>query len=211
MMKPLTLVTHRKYFGMNPLLLRAATDRVLARVAGLPPERAQVNARCLRQDFGADTVLGEQLVAGFVAEGLLEPHANASDDYRLTERFFEFACARVVEPLSRSRAKLLLGKACELATRINPDWSRNPLEIETLAPFGRYMSRDHHLGELPLGIVVRARAASRRARWGRLASKSEGAAEIRAAFRELSSFVRVRMVNDLQMLPRPFSVVFHQD
>src|ERR1700676_4939249 len=116
-MKPLTLVTHRKYFGMNPLYLRAATDRVLARVAGLPPDRAQVNGRCLRQDFGTDTTMGQQLVAGFVAEGLLVPRADAPDDYRLTERFFEFACARVVETLPRSSAKLLLGTACELASR----------------------------------------------------------------------------------------------
>jgi hypothetical protein len=210
-MKPLTLVTHRKYFGMNPLYLRAATDRVLARVVGLPPERVQVNARALRQDFGADTEVGQRLVAGFVAEGLLVPKAEAPEDYRLTERFYEFACARVVEPLARSRAKQLLGRACELATLINAEWSRNPLEIEALAPFGRYMSRDSQLGELPLGIVVHGRAAERRARWGRVISKADGAAEIRAAFRELSSFVRVRMVNEMQLLPRPFSVVFQQD
>ncbi len=210
-MKPLTLVTHRKYFGMNPLYLRAATDRVLARVVGLPPERAQVNARALRQDFGADTEVGQRLVAGFVAEGLLVPKAEAPEDYRLTERFYEFACARVVEPLARSRAKQLLGRACELATLINAEWSRNPLEIEALAPFGRYMSRDSQLGELPLGIVVHGRSAERRARWGRVISKADGAAEIRAAFRELSSFVRVRMVNEMQLLPRPFSVVFQKD
>lgn len=210
-MKPLTLVTHRKYFGMNPLFLRAGTDRVLLRVAGLPPERAQVNARALRQDFGADTEVGQRLVAGFVADGLLVPRAEASEDYRLTERFYEFACARVVEPLPRARAKQLLGRACELASRINGEWSRNPLEIEALAPFGRYMSRDSQLGELPVGIVVRARAADRRARWGRLISKGDGASEVRAAFRELSSFVRVRMVSEMQLLPRPFAVVFQQD
>jgi hypothetical protein len=210
-MKPLTLVTHRKYFGMNPLELRAATDRVLARVVGLPPERARVNARALRQDFGADTEVGQRLVAGFVAEGLLVPKAEAPEDYRLTERFYEFACARVVEPLARSRAKQLLRRACELATLINAEWSRNPLEIQALAPFGRYMSRDSQLGELPLGVVVHGRAAERRARWGRLISKADGAAEIRAAFRELSSFVRVRMVNEMRLLPRPFSVVFQQE
>src|ERR1700736_5050684 len=124
-MKPLTLVTHRKYFGMNPLYLRAATDRVLARVVGLPPERAQINARALRQDFGADTEVGQRLVAGLVAEGLLVPKAEAPEDYRLTERFYEFACARVVEPLARSREKQLLGRARELATLINAEWSRN--------------------------------------------------------------------------------------
>ena len=210
-MKPLTLVTHRRYFGMNTLSLRAATDRVLARFAGLPPERAQISARCLRQDFGADTVDGQRLVAGFVADGLLVPRTEAPEDYRLTERFYEFAFARVVEPLPRSRAKQLLGKAGVLATRINAEWSRNPLEIGALAPFGCYMSRESRLGELPLGIVVRNRNASRRARWGRLISKAEGAAEIRAAFRELSSFIRVRMVNEMRLLPKPFSVVFQQD
>ena len=208
-MKARTLVTQRLYFGLKAIDLRAATGRVLSRVVGLPPERARVSARHLRQDFGVDTVQGNTLVAQLVAEGLLEPPGELQADYGVTERFVEYASARVVEPLPRERARQLLVHACELATRVNGQWTHNPLEIEAVAPFGCYMSRDRQLAELPLGIVVRPRA--RRARWGRAQTKSDGAREIRAQFRELSSFIHVRMVNDTRRLPRPFAVAFHAD
>ena len=208
-MKARTLVTQRLYFGLKALDLRAATGRVLSRVVGLPPERARVSARHLRQDFGVDTVQGNTLVEQLVAEGLLEPPGELQADYGVTERFVEYASARVVEPLPRERARQLLVHACELATRVNGQWTHNPLEIEAVAPFGCYMSRDRQLAELPLGIVVRPRA--RRARWGRAQTKSDGAREIRAQFRELSSFIHVRMVNDTRRLPRPFAVAFHAD
>jgi hypothetical protein len=209
-MRERTLVTERRYFGMDPLDLRAAANRVLARVVGLPPELVRVSARNLRQDFAMNTVEGEALVEGFVAEGLLEPRTERHGDYRLTERFLEFATARVVEPLPRQRAKELVVRACELAARINTEWTRNPLEIELVAPYGSYMGRDSQLAALPLGIVVRPREPSRRARWGRIATKSDGARDMRVAFRELSSFIRVRMVNDRRLLPRPFTVVFQE-
>jgi len=210
-MKARTLVTRRLYFGMDALNLRAATGRVLSRVVGLPPERARISMRSLRQDFGVDTVQGKALVEEFVAEGLLEPPAALQTDYGLTERFLEYASARVVEPLPRERARQLLTNACELAARVNGEWTRNPLEIEAVAPFGCYMSRERQLAELPLGIVVRPRTAARRARWGRIQTKSDGAREIRAEFRELSSFIHVRMVNATRLLPRPFAVAFHAD
>jgi hypothetical protein len=97
-----------------------------------------------------------------------------------------------------------------LAARINAEWTHNPLEVEAVAPFGSYMSLDEELAELDLGIVAQPRETVRRVRWGRVATKTEGAIEIRAAFRELSSFVRVQMVRDRQLLPRPFAVVFQQ-
>ncbi|HET9762303.1 MAG TPA: hypothetical protein VFR50_02250, partial [Casimicrobiaceae bacterium] len=90
-------------------------------------------------------------------------------------------------------------------------WTRNPLEIEIVAPYGSYMSRDRQLAELSLGVVVRARLASRRARWGRIVTRSEGAHDIRAAFRELSSFVHVRLASSKERLPRPFAVAFQDD
>ena len=210
-MKARTLVTQRLYFGMDALNLRSASVRVFSRIVGLPPERARVSARSLRQDFGVDTVQGNALVEQLVAEGLLDPPRELQVDYGLTERFLEFASARVVEPLPRERAKQMLADACELAARVNAEWTRNPLEIEAIAPFGCYMSRDRQLAELPLGIVVRSRLAARRARWGRIQTKSNGAREIRAEFRKLSSFIRVRMVSDTRRLPRPFAFAFHAD
>jgi hypothetical protein len=211
-MKARTLVTDRLYFGIDPLSLRTATARVFTRVVGLPSSRARVSARHLRQDFGiGDTTQGQMLIDEFVAHGLLDPPNQNQADYGLKERFLELAFARVVEPLPRERARQLLGSACELAARINAEWTRNPLEIEIVAPFGSYMSRDRQLPELSLGVVVRARLASRRARWGRIVTRSEGAHDIRSAFRELSSFVRARLVSSRERLPRPFAVAFHDE
>lgn len=210
-MRVRTLITQRLYFGFDAMHLRAATARVLARVVGLPQERARVSARSIGQDFGVDALRGQALIDELVAEGLLEAPDEMQADYGLTERFLEFAAARVVEPLPRERAKQLIAQACMLATRINDEWAHNPLEIEAIAPFGGYMTRDSVLAELSLGLVVRTRAPARRARWGRMKAKSDGAREIRTAFRELSSFVQLRMVNETQLLPRPFAIAFHAD
>jgi hypothetical protein len=210
-MRARTLVTQRLYFGLDALNLRAATGRALARVVGLPRERARVSLRNLCQDFGVDAVRGRALIDELVAEGLLEAPDDLQADYGLTARFLEFAAARVVDPLPRERAKQLLVQAGVLATRINEQWTHNPLEIEALAPFGGYMTRDTKLSELSLGIVVRPRAAARRARWGRMQDKREAGREIRAAFRALSSFIQVRMVNEAQLLPRPFAIAFNAD
>jgi len=95
----------------------------------------------------------------------------------------------------------------QLADRINNEWTRNPLEIAALAPFGNYLSQDPALESLPLGIVVRIRPATRRARW-RMLTKADGAHEIRGAFKALSSFVRAQLCTELAELPPPFAVVY---
>src|SRR5262249_11868299 len=81
-MKLRTLVSHQRYFGMEPISLRHGAGRVLLRVAGLPPERARVSAQRVREDFGMDTVEGEALVNQFVESGLLEPYGERAGDYR---------------------------------------------------------------------------------------------------------------------------------
>jgi hypothetical protein len=40
-------------------------------------------------------------------------------------------------------------------------------------------------------------------------SRKEGARQIRAAIRDLSSFFHIRMVGYTRLLPQPFAVVFH--
>lgn len=203
-----TFITHRLYFGVEARRLRDGSGRVLSRVVGLPPERARVSANHVKHDFGMNTVEGNALVDEFVAEGLLQPRAERNNDFFLTERFVEVASARVVEPLPRTRAKLLVGKAGELAGRINAEARHNPLAVEAIAAFGSYMSLDDELGDLELALVVRARDAVRRIRLRPMLSKADGASEIRRAFRELSSFVHVHLVTDLHLVPRPFAVVF---
>ena len=208
-MRARTLVTHRRYFGLDAVSLRAATGRVLSRVVGLPRDRARITDSQLRVDFGVDTIDARVLVEGMVEGGLLQPRAEQRD-YRITDRFYEFAAARIVDPLARPRAKQLVGQADELARRVNAEWTRNPLIIEAVAPFGAYMSRDPYLDELPLGLVVGNRPASQRARW-RTIGKAEGVQEIRDAFGGLSSFVRLRLVTGLVDLPRPFAVSFQAE
>jgi len=207
-MKPRTLLTDRLYFGLDPMRLRSATGRAIARVVGLTAERARISATNLRLDFALDTIQGDALVSEFVAEGLLEPPNERSHGYGLTREFFELAAARVVEPLPRSRAKLLLMEACVLAERINDEAVHNPLAIDAFAVYGDYMSPANRLEELGIGVVVALRTPSRRTRFGRMQSKAEGAEAIRTAFSQLSSFIRVRLVTERRTLPRPFSIVF---
>ncbi len=208
-MKIRTLVTQRQYYGMEAVALRAAMARVLSRVAGLPPDAARVSRRHLLQDFALDAAAGQDTLEQMIVDGLFERPDAHQPDFALTERFLEYATARVVEPLPRDRARQLLGKACALATQINAEWKSNPLEISALAPFGSYISPEKLLAELPLGIAVRPRSSTRKARWTRMVSRRDGARQIRAAVRELSSFFHIRMVSDPQLLPRPFAVVFH--
>lgn len=209
-MKPRTLVTQRLYFGVDAFRLREAGGRVLARIVGLQPDRARISADDLKHDFGLDTVEGRVLVDGMVAEGLLRPRDTDTRHYHLTDRFREYAQARVIDPLPRARARHLVASARELACRINSEWTRNPLEVEALAPFGAYISQDPHLERLPLGVIVRTRPATRRARW-RMLSKTEGAHEIRAAFKALSTFIQAQLVTDVADLPQPFAVVFQAE
>ena len=208
-MKIRTLVTQRQYYGMEAVALRAAMARVLSRVAGLPPDGARVSRRHLLQDFALDAAAGQDTLDQMIADGLFEQPDAHLPDFALTDRFLEYATARVVEPLPRDRARQLLGKVCALATQVNAEWKTNPLEISALAPFGSYISPEKLLAELPLGIAVRPRSPARKARWTRMASRRDGARQIRAAVRELSSFFHIRMVSDPQLLPRPFAVVFH--
>lgn len=204
------LLKHRHYFGIEPRQLRAAAGRIVARVAGLPPERARVTSRQLFQDFGVDTVEGKPLVDELVAQGLLKPRRETPGVFGVATRFAKIAAARVVEPLPRAQAKDLVAEACELAAQINATWARVPLEIESVAVYGTYMSRDAQLAELSFGVVVRTRPETRRALW-RMATKLDGAHVIRDAFRDLNPYVRARLATELQSLPRPFSVVFHAD
>ena len=209
-MKSRTLVADRRYFGLDALSLRNAASRVAARIAGLPPERARVRGAFLRQDFGVNTVDGRVLLDEMCATGLLARPGGPTSDFLVTPKLIEFATARVVEPLSRARAKLLVARACELADRVNRDLARNPLEIVMVVPYGSYLAREQRMDELPLALVVRARPESRRARWNRM-SKSEGARGMREVFGELSSFVRVRLVTGLDAVPRPFTVAWQSD
>lgn len=208
-MKDLTLVSHRRYFGLPAVHLRNSAHRLLTRLVGLPPERLRLKPEHVKQDFAIDTVEGDRLVHAFVEQGLLRP--RPAGDYAPTGRLRALANARVVEPLPRERARRLVMHAVSLVRAANAEWTRNPLEVDTLAVFGSYMTRDNLLAELAFGVVVRPREAERRVRWGRMANRQAGADELRTALTALSSFVVVQFVTDVAELPRPFSVVYRLD
>jgi len=204
-----TLLTHRLYYGVDAQRLRDGSGRVLSRVAGLAPERARVSAHHVLQDFGMDPVQGQALIGEFVAEGLLQLRAERQGDYFPTERLVEMATARVVDPLPRPQARVIVGQAGAAAARINAEATRNPLAIEAVAVFGSYMSLDDELADLELAAVVHARSSSAlRFRWRPMATKAEGASEIRHALRALSPFVHAQVVTDLRAVPRPFSLIY---
>jgi hypothetical protein len=210
-MKPRTLVAHQRYFGLDPSHLRLAAGRALTRVVGLPPGRDHVRTEHLRQDFALDTVAAEALVREMTEAGLLRPRRAAPGSFELTENFRALAGARVVAPLPRARARQLVDRARDLALDINASWSRNPLDIDTLAVCGGYMSRDVELCELTLGVVVRSRSRDRRARWGRMDNRQAGACAMRDAIAARSSVVVVHLLAPPGGLARPFSVVFRAD
>ncbi|MEO8566996.1 MAG: hypothetical protein ABI541_11485 [Betaproteobacteria bacterium] len=207
-MKIRALISNQLYFGLEPLDLRRGTERTLSRVFGLPPERVRVNAQTLREDFRVDTAEGDALLHSFVTAGLLQPDPQNAGNYRLTERFHEFAQARVIAPLERAEAKDLIDKGCRLAAHINADRTWNPLMIDMMGVSGAYMSRSEYIAEVTFWPVVKARAQVRPRRFGAPMTKSEGSSEIRGALRELSSFITVHLVTDTASVERPFSVPF---
>src|SRR5438874_808619 len=207
-MKIRTLVSNQLYFGLEPLVFRRGAGRALTRIAGAPLEHARISAQALGKDFRLDAAAADALVNALLSSGLLQTFPGHPSDFRLTERFSEFALARVVPPLPRARAKALLVQACELAGKINAEWTANPLVIHLVAVSGGYMSRNSRIAELTLWPVVKRRVDVRARRFGASTSKADGASEISAAMRALSSFILVRMVADKNSIERPFAVPF---
>jgi hypothetical protein len=210
-MKIRTLVSNQPCFGLEPLLFRRGAGRALARVARLQPEQARVNAQTLREDFRLEPAAGEALLHALVAGGLLQPEPGRASDYRLTERFHEFALARVVPPLRRAYAKQLLEQACGLAAQINADWTRNPFLVDMVAVSSSYMRRSNKVADLILWPVVKARSQLRVRRFRPSLTEADGVSEIHAALRALSSYILVYIVTDTDPIERPFSVPFRAD
>ena len=207
-MKIRTLISNQLYFGLEPLDMRRGTERTLSRVFGLPPDRVRVTRETLREDFRLDTAESETLLRAFVGDGLLQADPATAGNYRLTERFHEFAQARVVAPLERAEAKELVDKACRVAAQINADRTWNPVMIDMLGVSGAYMSRSDYISELKLWPVVKTRAEIRPRRFGSPMTKAEGSSEIRGLLRALSPFILVHLVTDTASVERPFSVPF---
>ena len=202
------LVTRHLYFGVDAMQLRNAAERVLLRVRGQPPERSAVGLDTLAADFRLNPRDSLSMVEQMVHGGLLQKRNAQSTDYLITDKFRRYAGARIVEPLPRSRAQLLLAHMTELATHFNRNATRNKYEIETLAVYGGYMSREPEMAALSLGVTGRRRTPAARPTVGRATSPAEGHEEIRKMFEQLSSFVQVKFFRRLEDVPRPFSAIF---
>ncbi len=98
--------------------------------------------------------------------------------------------------------------ASTLATRFNRTAARNKYEIDAIATYGAYMSRQLDLADLKLGVTGRHRAPVARPLTGRATAQTEGTDEIRALFERQSGFVEVKFYKRMTDIPRPFSVVF---
>ena len=205
------LVTRHLYFGVDAMQLQIAAGRVLMRIVGRPPERATVGLDTLAQDFGMSTRESLALVDHMVLAGLLQkPHPNEAE-YVITDKFRQYAQARIVDPLPRARAQLLLTHMAERAQYFNRTATRNKYEIEALAVYGSYMSREPEMPDLMIGVTGRRRGGVDRHVAGRATAQTAGRQQIRDLFEELSSFVWVTFFHRLQDVPRPFTVIFKDD
>jgi hypothetical protein len=205
------LVTRHLYFGVDAMQLQIAAGRVLMRVVGRPPERATVGLDTLAQDFGMSTRESLALVDQMVLAGLLEKPHPSEAEYVITDKFRQYAQARIVDPLPRARAQLLLQHMAERAQYFNRTASRNKYEIEALAVYGSYMSREPEMPDLMIGVTGRRRGSADRPVAGRATAPTTGRQQIRELFEELSSFVWVTFFHRLQDVPRPFTVIFKDD
>jgi len=210
-MNAFQLVTRHLYFGVEAMELQIAASRVLMRVHGQPPDRATVGLDTLAQDFRLSERESLSMVDQMLLGGLLERRQANADQFVITETFRKYAQARIVEPLPRTRAQLLLAHMTDLAAHFNRTASRNKYEIEALAVYGCYMSRVPELPELAVGVTGRRRAPSARPAVGRATAPTAGNRQIRDLFEDLSSFVQIRFFHRLHDVPRPFTVIFRDE
>ena len=210
-MKSLTLVTRRLYFGVDARRLRDSAERVLLRVQGLPPERARVRIDALEHDFGWSPGATRAMVDQMIQGGLLQRLSPHAAEFGITEKFRRCAQARIVDPLPRSRAQLLLTHVADVARKFNESEHRNKYEIDTVAVFGQYMSNEHEITELALGVTGRRRPPPERALFGRATVTTEGTEQIRAMLEAPSGFITVSFIQKVVDLPKPFSIVFKAD
>jgi len=203
-----TLVTKRLYFGVDAVRLRDATERVVTRAAGAPGNHAVVGYQTLAQEFGLGAAASRAAVDEMVKEGLLERLTPTGMDYAITDRFREYAKARLVQPLPRAEAQLLVSHFAELAEQFNLTASNNKYEIEAVAVFGDYMSLETNLTELSVGVTGRRRSLPPRPTAGRAMGPVQGTDQIRRLFMDQSGFVRVSFFHRVHDIPRPFSVIY---
>ena len=212
-MKAMTLVSRHLYFGMDPLQLRDAANRVLSRVPEDTSISSSVKLDALIEDLHLTPTASKAIIAEMVQSGVLtQLSPSVGEGYGITPRFREIARARIIEPLERTKAQLLVSHCAAVAARFNRSARRNKYEIDAVAVYGHYMTRNKSLAELELGITGRHRREEhQKTLIGRTSTPSEGTTEIRELFEKQSRFIEVCFFKKLEMVPRPFSVIFRSD
>lgn len=210
-MKPVTLVTKRLYFGIDPYRLREATERVLTRIDGIPPERAAVRLDALVEDFRISAAASRTMVDEMVRQGLLQRLDGRGREYGVTDTFRKYAGARIVDPLHRTLARAVLDRVTDQAWRFNRTALNNKYEIEAVAVYGAYMSTDVELPEISLGVTGRRRPPVERPAAGRATVPTEGHEHIRRMFESFSNYIETHFYQRLTDVPRPYSVIFRSD
>lgn len=206
--KPRRLIADQRYCGLEALAINAGSKRMFARL-DIQKAAQTIDVRSLSEDFRLDAAASRTFLSALLAGGLVRPMGNGG--YQPTPNFREYALAYVVAPLSRERARALIGRAGELAERINTGWSQNRYLIERIAVSGSYMSRCDPLPQLDLGLILRKRPQLPRRHSQSHLGKEAGARQIVAAMQALSSFVVAHVAPHLQEITRPFSLVFEAD
>lgn len=210
-MKTPTLVASYFYFGLDALRLREGSGRVLERIQGKPAGRASVGLNTLTREFGLGTNVSRSTVDQMLEFGLLERQDPQRAIFGVTDRFRQYAHARIIKPLPRAQARLLLSHVRELAQRFNRRATHNRYTIAALAVFEGYMSLDQELAELAIGVVRRRRTLAGHAATGRAAKVTEGTDALRVLLEGSSHFVRVSFFPRLRDVPRPFSVIYEME
>lgn len=211
-MKTPTLVSNRLYFGLDPLRLRDSIARVLARVAGVPHDKATVGLEAITQDFRLGSAASRAMIEEMVKKGVLERLSPTGIDFGITDKFRVLAAARVVQPLSRREAKVFVAGIPNLATAFNRTAVANKYEIAAVAVYGSYMSLDDDLADVSIGVTGRRRPPpATKPSAHRLPPSSEGTDQIRALFEQQTPYARVAFFQQLKEMPRPFAVVFKDE
>ena len=203
------LIAGRLYFGLDASVLHAGAERLLDRVASAKPHGRAIDKRALAEDFGVVSHGSSALLTEFLMAGLLQPDGSGS--YLPTPLLNEYAKACVVTPLTRERAKALVARARELASRVNARWLRNAFVIEAIAVTGSYMSRRNPLDELSLWLILRRRSERRGPGADVPLASDPDVRKIGAAMKAMSSFIQVRVATDRARVERPFAIVFQAD
>ena len=150
--------------GGEPAVLRpgsiapARCDRSRARARRRHPARARDRGlEAIAQDFHLGTAASRAVVDEMVRNGLLERLSPSGMEYGITDKFRVLAKARVIQPLPRRDAQMLVSHIVDTAGRFNRTAVTNKYEIAAIAVFGSYMSLDEDLPDVSIGVTGRRR------------------------------------------------------